>query len=204
MRGFVVVALSLMTGYRMRAPAAPDRQTAQRTVESVSLDACPFPRGRSTTIQLYVAFDRHGTASHVEVGRDVEGSLAECLVASIKGARLPPGEWEGATEVTFEATVETDGNGRTRWPFDRDAGEWTLGTIEATSGCTSKKSHLGHLSVVFDGSGKVSSAKVDEDITLTPETVRCIEAAFLRARVPPFAGPPVSVGKWFLVEESRR
>ncbi|MDP3207930.1 MAG: hypothetical protein Q8M65_02170 [Rhodoglobus sp.] len=97
----LVFSLLLGASCKMRdAVGSQQQEDARRTVELVSLDACPFPRGRSTPIQLFVAFDRHGMASRVEVGGDMEGPLADCVVATLKDTLLAPGEYEGETEIT--------------------------------------------------------------------------------------------------------
>jgi hypothetical protein len=58
---------------------------------------------------------------------------------------------------------------------------------------------LGHVLVTFDRSGRATKVQVLDSFANT-ESGRCIEQLFLKAEVPPFAEPPVTVQKSFSVQ----
>ena len=85
--------------------------------------------------------------------------------------------------------------------FDRQAAAASLGMIDVRS-CRVERGAdgAGHVLVVFANDGSVSHVELDSgDNEKTPRGA-CVERAFKTARVPPFAGAPVRVGKSFAVD----
>ena len=83
-------------------------------------------------------------------------------------------------------------------PFDRGAAAMALGVAaQKASSCAKpgSPSRSTHVQITYSPSGEVSSAKVDgPPYAGTPEG-GCIAAKFRTAKVPPFSGAPVTVGK---------
>ena len=65
--------------------------------------------------------------------------------------------------------------------------------------CASDASGPGHVSVTFGPQGGVTSAVVDGGPYMGTGSGRCVQNAFMGARVPPFAGGAVTVGRNFVV-----
>lgn len=55
----------------------------------------------------------------------------------------------------------------------------------------------GHVTVIFDPSGKVRSAVVDEGPLVGTEAGACVARAIESAKIRPFGGVPVRIGKRF-------
>jgi hypothetical protein len=83
-------------------------------------------------------------------------------------------------------------------PFDRGAAAQALSSINVVS-C--RKAGVtrgaGHLKVVYDPSGRVATAIIDSPPFVGTPAGACIAALYRRARIPPFCGGPVTVGKSF-------
>jgi hypothetical protein len=56
----------------------------------------------------------------------------------------------------------------------------------------------GRIAVVFAGNGKVTSATVESSPYAGTPVGDCIENRFLRVRIPPFSGTPITVHKSFV------
>jgi eukaryotic-like serine/threonine-protein kinase len=87
-------------------------------------------------------------------------------------------------------------------PFDRGAAITSLGPI--ASGAQSCKhaddpAGTGHVKITFAPSGTVQSAVVDTPPFAGTATGGCVAGRFRGARVPPFSGSPVTVGKSFII-----
>lgn len=89
--------------------------------------------------------------------------------------------------------------------FDRGAAASALGAVNVRA-CESEQGSdgSGHVTVVFANDGAVSVVEVDQGANMTTPRGACIARAFKTARVPPFAGAPVRVGKTFTVGVSAR
>jgi hypothetical protein len=89
-------------------------------------------------------------------------------------------------------------------PFDRGAAASALASINVRHCEVSGQSGTGHVTVTFAPSGLVSDVVVDDsDFRGTPAG-RCVQTAFFGARVPPFSGASVRVGKSFTLQERGR
>jgi hypothetical protein len=85
-------------------------------------------------------------------------------------------------------------------PFNRRAAAEALGGVEVASCKTlDGPTGSGHLTVWFSLDGTVSEAHVDAPPFEGTWVGKCIEARFLRARVPPYAPGPYRVGKTFVI-----
>lgn len=87
--------------------------------------------------------------------------------------------------------------------FDRASAAASLGAVNVQR-CASQPGVFGagHVTVVFANDGTVSHAEVDHGGNEGTARGACIARAFGAAKVPPFAGAPVRVGKSFTVEPS--
>lgn len=90
------------------------------------------------------------------------------------------------------------GGGAGTAPFDRGAASAALGGVNVSS-CKKDQSGSGHVKVVFAPNGSVSSATVDQGPFVGTAVGGCVAGKYRGARVPPFSGSPVSVGKSFSI-----
>lgn len=81
--------------------------------------------------------------------------------------------------------------------FDRGAAVAALmATTSAVKRC-SRGTETIHTSILFAPTGEVRQVIVDSPATLNPDERGCVSRAISTARVPPFEGEPVRVGKTF-------
>ena len=85
--------------------------------------------------------------------------------------------------------------------FDRGAAARELGQVSILP-CKQSKgpSGDGHIVVTFAPTGEVQEATVDRDPFKNTAVGRCIAMQYKHARVPKFAGAPVTVGKSFHID----
>lgn len=83
-------------------------------------------------------------------------------------------------------------------PFDKGAALAALGAVNVAS-CKKDQSGNGHVKIVFAPSGAVSSATVDDGPFVGTPTGGCVAGKYRGAKVPPFGGSPVTVGKSFTI-----
>jgi hypothetical protein len=85
--------------------------------------------------------------------------------------------------------------------FSRDAAATALKDVDPAR-CKSKKTPLGegHVIVTFAPSGSAQGAVVDRGPFVGTKSEKCIAKEYMRAKVPPFKGDAVSVGKSFKIE----
>jgi hypothetical protein len=95
------------------------------------------------------------------------------------------------------APAATDSSGSN---FDRTAAATALGTAQIES-CKRPEGPTGsgHIKVTFANDGSVSAVVLDAGPFNGTLAGQCIENRFSLARVPPFTGPPVTVGKSFTI-----
>lgn len=85
----------------------------------------------------------------------------------------------------------------TRGPaFDRAAAAATLMAVNVQV-CKRQLSGTGHVTVTFATDGSVTGAVVDSGPFTGTLEGACVATRFRGARVTPFAGPPVRVGRSF-------
>jgi hypothetical protein len=107
----------------------------------------------------------------------------------------PPPE-DGPTTV-----LEPMPSGAGGQPFDRGAAASALGAAQiqrclVPGGPTGH----GHVTIVWDPSGGVSSATIDQGPFVGTVIGACLEHVYSTLTVRPFAGAPVRVGKSFLLQ----
>ena len=84
--------------------------------------------------------------------------------------------------------------------FDRQAAAVVLGQLNyQVCAQPGGPSGPGHVTVTFDPSGVAASTSVDSPPFAGTSTGACIAAAFGTARIPPFGGAPVRIGKSFIL-----
>jgi hypothetical protein len=81
--------------------------------------------------------------------------------------------------------------------FDRAAAGAALGRISLAHCAASGQGGSGHAAVTFGPVGRVTNVVIDDARFAGTPAARCITSALFGAAVPPFAGPPVRVGKSF-------
>lgn len=138
------------------------------------------------------------------------GGAKESKPAAAEPAPAPPPKPEGpkdfgsalaaaAGKPANEPAKPAGGGGSTA-PFDRGAAAAALGGVNVQS-CKKPDgpTGAGHVKVTFAPNGTVSAAVIDGGPFPGTSVGGCIAGKYRGARVPPFAGGPVSVGKSFTV-----
>ena len=125
-------------------------------------------------------------------GELADGSVVESNVVAYDGIGV---EGPLSMPAPVAEPVPALGSGA---PFDRGAAAGALGGVSVQS-CrrAGGPTGSGHVKVVFLPSGVVTSAEVDDPTFKGTPTGGCIAAKFRAARVPPFEGGNVTVGKSF-------
>jgi hypothetical protein len=84
--------------------------------------------------------------------------------------------------------------------FDHVAAARELRNVDV-DGCKRSGGPMGsgHVTVTFAPTGAVTSVHVDQAPFAGSSIERCIDSAFRKVRVPPFAGDPVKVGESFAI-----
>jgi hypothetical protein len=102
------------------------------------------------------------------------------------------------------ARVSTDTVQSAAAAFDRAAAATALSAIDVSS-CASEggPTGTGHMSVTFEPSGVVGLALADQPPFAGTAVGACVASRFRQARIPPFGGAPVKVGKSFVVNPIR-
>lgn len=110
-------------------------------------------------------------------------TLAEEMAAAAGGAKKPESGGSAAGGTA---------------PFDKGAALAALGGVNVAS-CKKDAGGSGHVKIIFAPSGSVSSATVDDGPFVGTPVGGCVAGKYRGARVPPFAGSPVTVGKSFSI-----
>lgn len=86
-------------------------------------------------------------------------------------------------------------------PFDRQAAATVLSSVDLVK-CKSTNAPRGdgHIMVTFTPAGAAADALVDKGPMMGTPVAKCIARAFKKAKVPPFKGDAVQVGKSFRFE----
>jgi hypothetical protein len=121
---------------------------------------------------------------------------------TLTGARVQVGR----ADVRWEAELVPIDNGpfippppvfNNNGAFDRQASASALAGISVQHCASSGQVGTGHVTVTFSPTGRVQDVAVDDPSFSGTPAGRCIQTAFFNAIVPPFAAPPVRVGKSF-------
>ena len=85
--------------------------------------------------------------------------------------------------------------------FNRDAAMESLSSVDVGH-CKTKKGPTGegHVVVTFAPTGSARGAVVDKGPFVGTKAGKCIVKAYKKAKVPPFKGDPVNVGKKFTID----
>lgn len=128
-------------------------------------------------------------------GGGTPASHSEPAPAAPAGTSLEAKMRAAAGQTAAPAAAPAPASGA---PFDRGAAAASLGSINVAS-CKKPDGPTGsgHVNVTFEPSGSVSSAVVDSGPYPGTPVGGCIAGKFRGARVPPFGGSPVKVGKSF-------
>lgn len=129
-------------------------------------------------------------------GELADGSVVESNVLSYDGIGVE-GPLSKPAPLPVAEAVPAQGQDA---PFDRGAAAGALGGVNLQS-CrkASGPTGSGHVKVVFLPSGVVASAEVDDSTFKGTPTGGCVARMFRTARVPPFGGGNVTVGKSFTI-----
>lgn len=131
-------------------------------------------------------------------------------VPPVRVAKAPSAERAAPTPIahsTSEATAEAAASNETSAPqatepFNRDAAASALAAAaEGASACRQEGDPSGTatVTVTFAPSGRVTTATISGPPFAGTKTGGCIAASLRRARVPPFAGDTVTVGKTVVI-----
>jgi hypothetical protein len=160
--------------------------------------SCADAGTTSASITVHVVIDGSGHVSKVRAKGD-DRAIGACLESEITRWSFATGP--GSFDVPFRffngVTWPSSDSGA---PFDRSAAAAALGavTIEDCKTVDGPRG-AGHVQVTFEPDGSAATAIVDVPFGGTA-VGGCVAGRFRTARVPPFAGEPVTVGKTFAVE----
>ena len=183
-------------GCRMRGPRYADAPAAVDATTRVSLAECIVPGSQPTRVLAFATFTPDGHMGDVAIGRSTEERLATCVKKALSKVSVEPTGVGVLVAVAFTLPRAPASDERSA-AFDRGATAAALGAAALALSCGSDSHGEGHANITFAGSGEAIAVTLDDSTTPAPSTVRCIEATFLRARVPPFSGHDVTVGQTF-------
>jgi len=156
-------------------------------------DKSPVPRLTiSETVHVVIC----GTGAVQSVSASSNDSIGKCIENSVKGWRFPGG---GTLDIPFRFTRDFVPAGPVGpGPFDRGAAYGALGSVDLQS-CKKGDSGPGHVKITFAPSGQVTNAVVDAPPFAGTAVGNCVSAKLRGAHIPPFLGPPVTLGKSFTI-----
>jgi len=175
---------------------------AYRAIMFAPLDECPLT-ATSVNVRLAASFGDDGHVTQTEVSAvdhtELESAFRDCLAKQMQAATMTAGKARSMhTEILFSRVAETGKVGR---PFDRGAAAAEIGSIRFVA-CRAPGGPTGggHIQITFAQDGTATSAIVDQPPFAGTDVGECISERFMAARVPPFLGNPVKVGKSFTID----
>lgn len=85
--------------------------------------------------------------------------------------------------------------------FDREAAAQAVSSVDLQKcRATNAEKGEGHVMITFAPAGAATSATIDKGPWIGTPVAKCIAGQFKKAKVPAFAGEPVTVGKTFRFE----
>ncbi len=99
------------------------------------------------------------------------------------------------SESPLACNIRLAAGGDKHAAFDPNAASRALSAVDVST-CKRDMGGTGHVKITFESSGTATAATVDSS-SLTPAVTRCIEQRYRTAKVPAFAGSPITVGKSF-------
>jgi hypothetical protein len=193
----LVLCSMVAMGCKMRGPRYADAASAVDATTRVSLAECIVPGSQPTRILAFATFTPDGHMGDVAIGRSTDERTATCVKKALSQVSVEPTGVGVLVAVAFTLPRAPGSSDERSAPFDRDAAVATLVAAQAALSCGPENHGQGHAETTFASSGEAIAVTLDDSTTPPPSTVRCIEATFLRARVPPFGGGSVKVGKTF-------
>lgn len=180
-------AVTRMRGVRVEGAQARDHET-------VALSS-----GDAGTFLVEVARATSGESLPPMTGKVTIRAFgqSQTIPFTLTGARTVVGRVDARWEAEL-VPVESGGIG-TLPPFDRGAATRSLASISVAHCAAGGMFGSGHVTVTFSQEGRPSSSVVDDGLFAGSGSGRCVQAAFFGARVPPFAGAQVSVGRSFTI-----
>lgn len=123
---------------------------------------------------------------------------------TLTGARAPVARvdvhWEEQLVPIDDSASQAEGSsGNALSPFDRVAASSALSAINVTHCGSTGQVGTGHATVTFNAPGRVSNVIIDDANFAGTPAGRCVQAAFLSARVPAFNSQSASIGKSFTI-----
>jgi hypothetical protein len=191
------------------APRVPTKRSAEEiarvAVASANLDACALEPGKERAVEIVATFNREGRIDSLTIQRDkddgatLEEPLRACMMQAVKAVTVAPFDsWQGTVEV--RTTVKGTASGQAGWIFNRGAMASALGGVDLSACAPLDGASDGHLLIEFLTTGRVLGAHLDGGPSKGSPAATCIEAAFSKARIPPFVsdgGKSIKVGKQF-------
>jgi hypothetical protein len=157
---------------------------------------CWYARGGRFEVEFVVGIRGNVFDARVE---SADAAAADCAKNRLIGWRFP--EAQTMTHVTATVVARAlSPPASDRPPFDRGAAAAALGAVDLR-GCAAPGGPTGggHVSVTFEPSGNVADASVDQPPFAGTGVGACVERQFRAARVAPYDGGQVKVGKSFVI-----
>ncbi len=179
---------SRMRGARVEGATARDHETVALSTG----DAGPFV----VEIGRAMASDSNVPVS----GRITVKAFGETQTVpfTLTSARTPVARVDVRWEQQL-VPLDEDGSFGGIGPFDRGAAASALAGVSVSHCGASGQVGTGHATVTFSPTGRVGSVVVDDANFAGTPAGRCVQTALFNARIPPFSGAAVSVGKSFTV-----
>ncbi len=200
---FVLVAV-LASACTLRKDAAePESESIEwLRIPEATLQKCGLPAGEGRLVETFFTFDAQQKVTRVRV-EPVSPSrpeivpspdLCRCLEGELGQTRVAKGNFPAGVEMRQRLWIGLP-------EFSRAHAAQALASIKL-QGCKRPEGMVGtgHVTITFLPSGKVSQAKVDGGPFAQSAVGKCVTDAYAKATIPPFAGPPVKVGKTFYVD----
>jgi hypothetical protein len=107
----------------------------------------------------------------------------------------------GGVAIIAALMTTTESSAELPSSFDRKAFADALGAVDLSS-CKKPNGPTGegHVLVTVLPAGKIKQVVVDTPPFANTKAAKCIEKAYIKVRVPAFAGQPVVLGKKFKIE----
>jgi hypothetical protein len=174
--------------------------TTQKNVGALNR-ACAQTAHQTTEVALTISVESDGTVSSITSSAD-DAALAACVEGQVKGWTFPRSSGKSTVRVPFHFVGNSPANAGSG-PVDPVVGAAasSLGAIDVRP-CKSpgQPTGVGHVSITFAPSGQAIAADVDAPPFAGTEVGRCIADRYRGARIAPFAGNNVHIGKTFRLE----
>jgi len=221
--GFVVAGLLVAVVYSLRKPETPTAGPEGSAIPAGSAAPTPTESASAAPSAAAPAASDTSTAAAAAPGNTSKSSAASSYhkapaggggggggggaAAAPAAADTPPPSGGGGFEEELRKAAGGGGAApaaapapASTAPFDRGAAAAALGAVNVAS-CKKSDGPTGggHVAVTFAPNGSVTTAVVDQPPFAGSAVGGCVAGKFRGARVPPFSGAPMKVGKSFVL-----